>query len=154
MEFRQPKSGGECMNQPSTGGNLGRSVLAVLAGIAAGIAITVATDFVLHALHVYPLWDQRVPNSLLVFATLYRTIYAVGASYITAYLAPNRPIQHAMIGGWLGFVVSILGAVTTWNAGAAFQSHWYPVALIILALPQAWFGAWLRMRQLSARQAA
>ncbi len=141
------------MNQPTTGRRFGRSVFAVLAGIAAGIAITVATDFLLHAIHVFPPWDKRVPDALLVLATVYRTAYAVGASFLTAYLAPNRPIQHAMIGGWLAFVVSILGAVTTWNSGPAFQTHWYPVALIILALPQAWLGGWLRVRQLIASQA-
>ena len=142
------------MSQPAPSRNVGRSVLAVFAGIAAGVAITVATDFVLHAIHVYPAWDKRVPDALLILATVYRTIYAVGASYLTAYLAPERPIQHALVGGWLGFIVSILGAVTTWNAGPAFQTHWYPVALIILALPQAWFGGWLRARQLTATQAA
>jgi hypothetical protein len=140
------------MNQPSPGRNFGRSVLAVFVGIAAGIAITVGTDLALHAIHVYPPWDQRMPNSLLVLATVYRTFYAIGASYLIAYLAPNRPIQHAMIGGWLSFIVSILGAVTTWNVGPAFQTHWYPVALIVLALPQACFGGWLRVRQLTAGQ--
>ena len=48
---------------------IGRSVLAVLMGIVAGVAVTLATDFVLHAIHVFPAWDQRVPDGLLALAT-------------------------------------------------------------------------------------
>ncbi len=55
---------------------------------------------------------------------------------------------HAMIVGGLGFVASIAGAVATWNRGAEFGPHWYPVALIVAALPCAWLGGWIRERQL------
>ena len=38
------------------------------------------------------------------------------------------------------------GAIATWNAGPAFGPHWYPLALIALALPQTWLGAKLASR--------
>ena len=53
------------------------------------------------------------------------------------------PLLHALIGGAAGFVVSIIGAVATWNRG--FGPHWYPLALIVLAIPQAWAGGRLRV---------
>ena len=127
----------------------GRSVMAVLVGVAVGIAITIGTDVVLHAIHVYPPWDQPVPDNLLLLATAYRAVYGIASSYIIAYLAPYKPIAHAMIGGGLGFVVSVVGAVATWNSPIAIHSHWYAVALAVLALPQAWLGGWLRSRQLT-----
>jgi hypothetical protein len=39
-----------------------------------------------------------------------------------------------------------MGAVATWNRGPEFGPHWYPVALILLALPCVWAGARLRER--------
>jgi hypothetical protein len=126
---------------------LGRSVVAVLVGMAVAIALTLVTDLVLHKLQVFPPLGERVPDRLLALATAYRVVYGIAASYLTAYLAPYRPIAHAMVGGAFGFAASLAGAVATWNAGPAYGPHWYPVALAILALPQAWFGGWLRERQ-------
>jgi hypothetical protein len=134
-------------SQVSSQRQLGRSILAVLAGMAAGIAITLITDVLLRKEGVLPPLGERVPDRVLAWVTAYRVIYGVAASYLTAYLAPYRPIAHAMVGGAFGFVASLAGAIATWNAGPAYGPHWYPVALIILALPQSWLGGWLRARQ-------
>ena len=96
---------------------------------------------------VFAPWDQRVPDGLLALATAYRTVYCVGAAWLTARLAPTRPLLHAMVGGAMGFVVSIAGAVATWNAGPQYGAHWYPIALIVLALPSSWLGGTLWERQ-------
>jgi hypothetical protein len=125
---------------------LGRSVIAVLAGMSIAIVLTLATDMILQKLQVFPPLGTRVPDRLLLLATGYRTLYGVAASYLTAYLSPYRPIAHAMIGGAFGFAANLAGAVATWNSGPAFGPHWYPVALVVLALPQAWLGGWLRTR--------
>jgi len=123
---------------------LGRSVIAVLAGTLAAIVLTLATDMILRKLQVFPPLGTRVPDRLLLLATGYRTLYGVAASYLTAHLSPYRPIAHAMIGGAFGFAANLAGAIATWNGGPAFGPHWYPVALVVLALPQAWLGGWLR----------
>jgi hypothetical protein len=90
-------------------------------------------------------------DGALLLATAYRTVFGVVGSYIIARLAPNRPMQHALVGGVVGLVVSIVGAAVTWNKGPAFGPHWYPLALIVLAMPQAWAGGKLRVVQLRAR---
>jgi len=87
-------------------------------------------------------------DGALLLATSYRTVYGVLGSYIMARLAPDRPMQHALVGGFLGLVVSIAGAAATWNKGPAFGPHWYPLALVVLAMPQAWAGGKFRMMQL------
>jgi hypothetical protein len=117
--------------------------------MAAGVAVTIGTDFALHAIRVFPPWDQRVPDGLLLLATGYRTVYSIAASYLTALLAPYRPLQHALAGGVLGFGVNIAGMIATWNGEPAYQPHWYPLALIVLALPCAWLGGFLRIRRVS-----
>jgi hypothetical protein len=48
----------------------------------------------------------------------------------------------------IGFVVSLAGAIATWNGGPQFQAHWYPVALTLLAIPSAWVGGMIRVKQL------
>lgn len=134
---------------------IGRSIGAVLAGIVVGIVLTIGTDVVLHVIGVFPPWGASMVGyeGALLLATLYRTVYGVLASYIIARLAPDRPMAHALVGGVLGLAVSILGAVLTWNKGPAFGPHWYPLALIVLAMPQAWAGGRLRVMQLPAQPA-
>lgn len=126
---------------------IGRSIGALLAGFAVGIALSLGTDEVLHLAGVFPPWGQPVTSPPLALATAYRIVYGIVASYVIARLAPDRPMLHAMIGGFVGLVVSTLGAVATWNSGPAFGPHWYPVSLIITALPTAWIGGKLWLAQ-------
>ena len=135
---------------------IGRSIAAVLAGMIMGIAITLGTDEVLHIIGVFPPWGASMVgfDGALLLATAYRTVYGVLGSYIIARLAPDRPMQHALVGGVIGLVASIVGAAATWNTGPAFGPHWYPLALVALAIPQAWMGGRLYEMQLHARARA
>jgi len=141
------------MSEPQPPRRIGRSIGAVLAGMLVGIVLTIGTDIVLHAIGVFPPWGQSMVgfDAALLLATVYRTVYGVAASYIIARLAPDRPMQHALVGGVVGLVVSIVGAAVTWNKGPAFGPHWYPLALVVLAMPQSWAGGKLRLMQLPAR---
>jgi hypothetical protein len=141
------------MSDPQPSRHIGRSVGAVLAGMLVGVILTIGTDVLLHAIGVFPPWGQSIVgfDGALLLATVYRTVYGVAASYIIARLAPDRPMLHALVGGAAGLAVSILGAAVTWNKGPAFGPHWYPLALIVLAVPQAWVGGKLRLMQLPAR---
>jgi hypothetical protein len=80
-------------------------------------------------------------DGLFGLATLYRTIYGVAGAWLIAWLAPRKPMLHAMISGVLGALVALVGTIATWNNDPAFGPHWYPIALVILALPQSWLGA-------------
>ena len=141
------------MNEMHKPRHIFRSIGAVLAGMAAGIILSLGTDIVLHAVGVFPPWGLPVSEAPLLLATAYRAVYGVASSYITARLAPDRPMQHALAGGAVGFVVSIVGAVVTWNRGPAFGPHWYPLALIVIAMPCAWVGGKLFGVQSHARPA-
>lgn len=125
-----------------------RRVGAVLAGLLAIFALSLGTDMVLHASGVFPPWGQPMADSLFALAMAYRIVYAVAGCYITARLAPDRPMQHALALGALGVALSTAGAVATWNRGPAFGPHWYPVALIISSIPCAWAGGWLAARRM------
>jgi len=118
---------------------IGRSVWAILAGFLFVVILSIATDAVLYKLGVFPPVGTYTSDKLLLLATFYRVVYGVIGSYITARLAPSRPMFHALLGGAIGVVLGAFGAVVTWNHNLG--PHWYPVALIILALPQSWQGA-------------
>ena len=132
----------------SSSGSVGRSVGAVIGGIVVGVVLTLITDAVLHAMGVFPRLGQPVNDGPLVLATAYRIVFGVLGCYVAARLAPDRPMRHALIAGFIGFLISIAGAVATWDKGPAFGPHWYPLALIVTALPCAWVGGWMRERQL------
>ena len=136
------------MNEERPSRHIWRSVGALLSGFVVGAALSLGTDEVLHLTHVYPPWGDPVGDRPLMLATAYRVAYSVLASYIVARLAPYSPMGHVLVGGVAGLVVSAAGAVATWNAGPAYGNHWYPVALIITALPCAWLGGKLRLMQL------
>ena len=125
---------------------IGRSIVAVFAGMLAVVVLSLGTDLALHAAGVFPALGDRMSDRLFMLATVYRTIYAVLGGYITARLAPNRPMQHALLNGLIGVALSTLGAVVTWNR--ALGPHWYPLALVVTALPTAWLGGKIRLMQL------
>jgi multisubunit Na+/H+ antiporter MnhB subunit len=128
-----------------------RSIGAVAAGFVAVFVLSLGTDVVLHETGVFPPWEQRMSDALFLLATAYRTVYCIAGCYIAARLAPDKPMKHALVLGVVGLIVSIAGAAVTWNKGPEFGPHWYPVALIVTAIPCAWLGGKLRVMQLHRR---
>ena len=68
------------------GKNVGPSIWAVVAGFLAVVILSIGTDAGLHAAGIFPGLGQRMSDGLFVLATIYRTIYGVVGSYITARL--------------------------------------------------------------------
>lgn len=133
------------MTETEAPGNLGRSILAVLAGFVAVVILSIGTDVALRAAGILPPFAQPMSDPLFLLATAYRSLYSVAGSYIAARLAPARPMKHALALGVVGLIVSIVGAVATWNK-ADLGPHWYPLALVALAMPCAWLGGFLQAR--------
>ena len=125
-----------------------RSIGALLAGVFAIVVLSVGTDVLMNAIRIFPLPGQPMGDGLLMLATAYRTVYGIAGSYIAARLAPFRPMSHALALGVIGLVLSILGALATWNKGPAYGHAWYPLALVALAIPNAWAGGKLYEKQM------
>src|SRR6266849_3303010 len=132
--------------------NIPRSIGAILAGFVFVFILSLGTDQLLHMTGVFPPWGASMVgyDAALLLATAYRIIFGIAGSYVTARLAPGRPMQHALLGGLIGLALSIVGAAVTWNGGPAFGPHWYPLALVVTVLPTAWAGGKLRLTQLRA----
>ncbi len=133
------------MNMPATETRtlprrLWRSTAAVLLGLFTVVVLSLGTDQVLHSLDVYPPWGQPMPDtSDNLLALAYRILYAVVGSYIAATFAPRNPMRHALALGVVGFVLSLAGAIAA-IAMADLGPNWYPIALVLTALPCAWLG--------------
>ena len=128
-----------------------RSIGSVLAGLLVVVLLSTGTDMALHASGIYPPMFQPMSTSLWALATAYRFVYSILGGYITARLAPDRPLLHAMVLGTIGIVLSLAGTVATWSKGPEFGPKWYPIGLIVLAIPCSWAGARIRIMQLRAR---
>ena len=115
-----------------------KSIGAILAGFITVFVLSVVTDLVLEKIGFFP--PTTEPESytwwMLLIALIYRSIYSVAGFYLTAKLAPNRPMRHAIILGVIGTVFAALGAIANWNLSA----NWYPILLVLVTLPCAWLG--------------
>ena len=47
-------------------------------------------------------------------------------------------MKHALILGVVGVILGLVGVVATWNL--ELGPRWYPIALVVLAIPQCWVG--------------
>jgi hypothetical protein len=124
-----------------------KSIGAIGAGVLTVFVLSIGTDVVLHASGAFPGWGQPMSDALFALATLYRTLFAVAGGYVTARLALDKPMKHALIYGVVGVVLTIAGTIATWNQGPEFGPHWYPLALIATSMPCAWLGGKLKARQ-------
>ena len=115
-----------------------RSIWAVVAGVLVIIVVTTLVDFVLHVTGVFPPTEQPITDALALLATSYRVVISVVGAWLTARLAPDRPMKHAMILGAVGTFLGLVGVVATWNL--RLGPRWYPILLAVLAIPQSWAG--------------
>ena len=127
---------------------MGRSIWAVVAGVLFVVVVSTLVDMALHAAKVYPPMDQPLDDKLAVLATAYRFVISVAGAWLTAKLAPQNPMKHALILGGIGTVLGLAGVIATWNAGLG--PRWYAIALMVLAVPQCWLGG--KLYEMQARR--
>jgi hypothetical protein len=114
-----------------------RHVAAVLAGLATNFILGPAIDAVMHATHTFPPAGKPMSNGLFALAFGYRAVIGVLGAYLTARLAPSRPLRDAMILGAVGIVLAVAGTIAMRGQGPL----WYPLALVAITLPACWLGA-------------
>jgi hypothetical protein len=119
-----------------------RSIAAVLFGFVFIAALSIGADLVLkQALPTAFDPAGRVDSVLVLLLIMgYVGLFAVTGCYLTARLAPGRPMLHALVLGVLGFVFSVAGTVAAWGTAPA----WYLAASLALVMPYAWVGGRLR----------
>ena len=128
-----------------------RSIVAIVVGFVVIGALSVGTDLALRAaLPGRFLTDRMDDPALLVLTLAYVFVFAVAGCWLTARLAPDRPLLHALVLGVLGLVLNVVGTALRWDDAPA----WYHVIALLLVLPAAWLGGVLREGQQLARHGA
>lgn len=119
-----------------------RSVGAVLAGLLTNIVIVGAIDAALRAAGTYPPMFQPMTEQQWALALTYRIVFAVVGGFVTARLAPSRPMRHALVLGGIETVLSMLFVVSNWNK-VEFGPHWFGLSVAIASVPLAALGGLL-----------
>ena len=83
-----------------------RPRLASVGAVAAGFIVTAltstGTDAVMHTAGIFPSAPQLMSDLLFALAAAYRALFTVAGGYVTARLAPDRPMHHAWILAGIG----------------------------------------------------
>jgi len=112
-----------------------RSVLAVLAGIVTVVALSEGIDFLVVKLGLLSFSGPELTVPFAI-ATVYRSIAAVAGGFVTAKLAPSKAMMHVIVLGAIGTVLALAGVL----ANLSMPNLWYPIALVVTALPCTWLG--------------
>jgi uncharacterized membrane protein (DUF485 family) len=123
-----------------------RSILAIAAGFFSICLLAFGADAILRAAMPEAFSPDGSVESvqMLLFAIGYVLVFAVAGCYLTAHLAPNRPMRHALILGLLGLIFNIAGTIAFWHTAPA----WFHIVSLLLVMPAAWLGGRLRRPQL------
>jgi hypothetical protein len=118
-----------------------KSVLAVLGGY-----LTMAIVVMLFTGGLKMLIPSRFPTdgaptgSYLTVNIAYSLVAALAGGYVSAWIAPRLPVQHAVALGVFTPVMSIVSAMQFGNR----QPRWYQVLLAVLMPPAVVLGGWGR----------
>ena len=109
--------------------NIGRTVLAVLAGYVANAVLVAATEQLLARL---------IPQRHYFLADLVtQSLYEVAAGYLCSLIAKPSERRVAMLGLiGLGLPVGAVSLIASWKA----EPHWYGIALLSIWAPGVWIG--------------
>lgn len=126
-----------------------KSIGAVLAGLIFIVITHTGTDAILEGAGVLPKGNLFVGTGLILIVLGYRAVLSFIGCYLTAKLAPQNPMKHALMLGLIGLVLSSIGAIVAADLGPA----WYAWTLAVMALPIAWLGAKLYERRKAIKPA-
>ena len=83
---------------------------------------------------------------VLVLSLISAAVYATVGCYLTARLAPSRPMWHALVLGVLVLIFTQANTTVLWTLAPL----WYKLASLALVIPCAWLGGWLAGQSRSA----
>jgi hypothetical protein len=118
------------VNDTTKHASLGRSILAVFAGVLINLITSIVVDSTLSAIGIYPPRGESMSGGLYILALSYRFPVAVVAGYVTAKLSLRKPMTHALV---LAGVV----AAGTYTSAVVMHSDrpgWYAPGLIVIAV--------------------
>jgi hypothetical protein len=127
-----------------------RSSLAIIGGYLAMVAVVGLCTYGL--MLVTPSWFPGAgtpAGPYLAVNIAYSAIAALTGGYVAAWIAPRRPVKHALLLAVFALVMSIVSAVLQGDR----QPRWYQVLLAVCMPMVIVLGGWVRARSRSAHSA-
>lgn len=131
--------------------NTAKSIVAVVVGFVAIVVLSIGADQTMRAMKVFPGDARQMSNQHFIIATIYRTLISIFGCYLAARLAPTKPMNHALLLGAIGLVFSGIGVAASY-AHPELGPHWYPIALLAVTIPCAWFGGIMGQKKSSTAE--
>jgi hypothetical protein len=128
-----------------------KSIVAIVSGFFSIVALSMGTDLLMHSAGIFPRLGGSMSNRLFLLATAYRIVISVFGCYVAVRLAPNRPMKHALWLGVIGVLFAAMGVAASWSH-PELGPHWYPVALLVVAIPCAWLGGVVAQKRIGTAQ--
>lgn len=128
-----------------------RNILAVVAGFLTVAVLSTLADMVMHQTGVFPPELQIMSAPLFALALAYRTVFTIAGGWVTAKLAPGRPMRLVWVLAWIGFAAGMLGVVAYYTMGQGkLGPAWYALAIPLEAIPCVWIGGRLGAKRKAA----
>ena len=129
-----------------------RSVLVVLGGFVLIGALAFPTGKLFQATWPSQFQANGTPSTtpMMLVQLLYVGLYATFGCWLTARLAPSRPMLHALVLGALGLVLNVSSALALRDTAPA----WYWVAGVGTTVLWAWLGGRIAEAQGGGQRAA
>lgn len=127
---------------------MGRSILAIVVGFVLTGALNMGTTALLSRVApdlVPPPGTPTTNTAALLLISAYVALFGILGCYVTARLAPSRPLLHALIMGGIALAMSIPMTISMWNDAPA----WFNVYNLLAVMPYAYIGGSIRERELS-----
>jgi peptidoglycan/LPS O-acetylase OafA/YrhL len=120
---------------------------AVIAGFLVTALASIAADALMYSTGIFPHSPKAMSETLFALAAAYRALFTVAGGYVTARLAPDRPMRHAWMLAAIGLIAGTAGVVAYYAIGGAeLGPAWYAILIALEAVPCVWIGGRLATR--------
>jgi hypothetical protein len=128
---------------------MAKSIVAIVVGFVLTAVLNVGTNAVLAkaAPGLIPTGEPVTDPAALLLVCAYVAAFGILGCYVTARLAPSRPLFHALVLGGIALAMSIPVTVMAWNDTPA----WFNVYNLLAVMPYAYIGGTIRERQLAGQ---
>src|SRR5436190_23023342 len=119
-----------------------KSFWPIIAGFLLMAVLSVGADMILRSFFPKAFGTSQAPLGVLasVFTIFYTSAFGVVSSYLTATLAPGRPVMHALVLGGIVFLFALGGLVGSWQGAPV----WFNVGFLATVVASAWLGGIIR----------
>lgn len=117
-----------------------RFILAVIAGLATSMALSMTTRFILYLCGLFPApFKPLFETRLVIVALVYHSIFAMTGAFVTAHVARDRARKAVIFLGSKEAIMWLLGTIFLWKHAPV----WYTITKAIIGIPIALAGGML-----------